>query len=375
MYICVFCISKCNDMNNTQSIFDPSLYDISVGSHKNKAVIWLRFPFDPSLVIALKSVTKGYWSRTQKSWYILDTNKNRELCNLEKKIIGKAAFEKISPENFIELEKYKNRLILKGFSYNTIKTYCNEFAQLLYALKNNPVQFLSKDKLQSYFLYCHKKLNLSENQIHSRMNAVKFYYEKVLHQEKMFFDIPRPKKPQLLPKFLNTEEIKKIFKVTENPKHKLILQLSYGMGLRVSEIVNLKIEDIDSVSKKVRIEKAKGKKDRYVNLPDSILTELRQYYKENRPKKYLFEGQNQEQYSIRSAQNVFRNAMQKAGIHKKIGIHGLRHSYATHLLEFGTDISLIQKLLGHNDIKTTLVYTNVSQKSISNVVSPLDRIK
>ncbi len=102
---------------------------------------------------------------------------------------------------------------------------------------------------------------------------------------------------------------------------------------------------------------------------------MRQYYKENRPKKYLFEGQNQEQYSIRSAQNVFRNAMQKAGIHKKIGIHGLRHSYATHLLEFGTDISLIQKLLGHNDIKTTLVYTNVSQKSISNVVSPLDRIK
>ena len=191
----------------------------------------------------------------------------------------------------------------------------------------------------------------------------------------MFFDIPRPKKPQLLPKFLNTEEIKKIFKVTENSKHKLILKLSYGMGLRVSEIVNLKIEDIDSVSKKVRIEKAKGKKDRYVNLPDSILTELRQYYKENRPKKYLFEGQYQEQYSIRSAQNVFRNAMQKAGIHKKIGIHGLRHSYATHLLEFGTDISLIQKLLGHNDIKTTLVYTNVSQKSISNVVSPLDRIK
>ena len=116
-------IVSLNDMNNTQSIFDPSLYDISVGSHKNKAVIWLRFPFDASLVIALKSVTKAYWSRTQKSWYILDTNKNRELCNLEKKIIGKAAFEKISPENFIELEKYKNRLILKGFSYNTIKTY------------------------------------------------------------------------------------------------------------------------------------------------------------------------------------------------------------------------------------------------------------
>ena len=146
------------------------------------------------------------------------------------------------------------------------------------------------------------------------------------------------------------------------------------MGLRVSEIVNLKIEDIDSVKMKVFIERAKGKKDRYANLPKSILKELRLYYKEHQPKKFLFEGKYGEQYSIRSAQQVFKTAMNKAGIIKTVGIHALRHSYATHLLEYGTDISLIQKLLGHNDIKTTLVYTNVANKQISNIESPLDKI-
>ena len=139
------------------------------------------------------------------------------------------------------------------------------------------------------------------------------------------------------------------------------------MGLRVSEIVNLKIEDIDSVKMKVFIQRAKGKKDRYVNLPKIILQDLRKYYKEYQPKEFLFEGQYGGKYSIRSAQQVFKTAMNKAGIKKTVGIHSLRHSYATHLLEYGTDISLIQKLLGHNDIKTTLVYTNVANKQISNI--------
>ena len=129
---------------------------------------------------------------------------------------------------------------------------------LLYILAAFPVEDLTKEKLQSYFLYCHKELKLSENQIHSRMNAVKFYFEKVLHQDKIFFDIPRPKKPLLLPKALNTEEIKKLIAATDNPKHKLILQLCYGMGLRVSEIVNIKIEHVDSKTMKVLV--ARGKR-------------------------------------------------------------------------------------------------------------------
>ncbi len=140
-----------------------------------------------------------------------------------------------------------------------------------------------------------------------------------------------------------------MFEVTANLKHNTILKLCYGMGLRVSEIVNLKIKDIDSRNMQVFVERGKGKKDRYVNLPQSVLEQLREYYKAYRPRTYLFEGQFGEQYSIRSTQQVFKNALRKAGINKDVGIHSLRHSYATHLLEQGTDIRFIQELLGHNN--------------------------
>jgi site-specific recombinase XerD len=144
------------------------------------------------------------------------------------------------------------------------------------------------------------------------------------------------------------------------------------MGLRVSEIVNLKVTDVDSGNMQVLVERGKGKKDRYANLPESILSDLRAYYKKYRPAKYLFEGQSGGKYSVRSVQSVFTSAMRKAGINKNVGIHGLRHSFATHLLENGTDISFIQQLLGHRDIKTTMIYTKVAQKNLKKIKSPLD---
>lgn len=188
-------------------------------------------------------------------------------------------------------------------------------------------------------------------------------------------EIPRPKKPYTLPKVLSSQDVAKLFEVTTNHKHRLLLKLCYGMGLRVSEIINLKISHIDSHRMQVLIAAAKGKKDRYVTLPDSVLEEMRDYYLAYQPKNYLFEGQYGEQYSVRSAQCVFHNAMHKAHINKPFGIHSLRHSYATHLLEYGTDISLIQQLLGHNNLKTTQIYTHVSQRNLMKVKSPLDSIK
>ncbi|WHF52386.1 tyrosine-type recombinase/integrase [Chryseobacterium gotjawalense] len=361
-------------MENTKPVFDKKFFAPEVAQHKDKNIIWIRFPKDALLIAMLKSVTKPRWSQTQKSWYVTDNSFNRELFGLDQKIVGKEVLLKIHPNNLETFQKFQNQLILKGFSPNTLRVYSIEFAQLLYIIKAFRVEELTKEKLQSYFLYCIKELQLSENQIHSRINAVKFYFEKVLHQDKMFFDIPRPKKPVLLPKALNTTEISKIINITENPKHKLILQLCYGMGLRVSEIVNIKIEHIDSVTMTVLIDRGKGKKDRMVNLPQSVLAELRLYYKAFRPKEYLFEGQFGGRYAIRSAQAVFKAAMNKAGIRKTVGIHSLRHSYATHLLEFGTDISLIQKLMGHRDIKTTLGYTHVADRTVSGVQSPLDKL-
>ncbi len=217
-------------------------------------------------------------------------------------------------------------------------------------------------------------MKLSEATIHSRVNALKFYYEKVLGKQKLFLNIPRPRKAKLLPKSLSTSEIKRMLNTISNKKHKLLLKMCYGMGLRVSELVNIKITDIDSDRMQVLVRRGKGKKDRYAILPDSILEELREYYREYKPTEYLFEGQKGSQYSKRSVQQVFKNAMRKAKINKDIGIHSLRHSYATHLIEQGTDIRFVQDLLGHTSIKTTMIYTHLSDARKRKIKSPLDNL-
>lgn len=287
--------------------------------------------------------------------------------------ISRGVLNRIESVNRGVLLEMNEMLLLKGYSKSTIRTYCIEFAQLLYIIKKRPVRNLDQLDIKRYLVYCHQKLNLSENQIHSRLNAIKFYFEQVLKRDKFFIDIPRPKKPLKLPKALSREEVDRLFSVVSNIKHRIMLKLCYGMGLRVSEVVNLKISNIDSNRMMVLIESAKGKKDRYVPLPSSVLPEMRVYYKRYRPEIYLFEGQNGGMYSVRSAQAIFKNAMKRARINKNIGIHGLRHSYATHLVEYGVDMYMIQKLLGHNDIKTTEIYAKVSRGRIIEIRSPLDR--
>jgi integrase/recombinase XerD len=339
-----------------------------LGEHLGKTVIFIRFDYDLGLYRKIKKLVGAKWSRTKQVWFIPDTSEYRRKYGLP----PKQAISNIDIVNQPAMLKFIETLQLKAYSENTIRTYQNEFAQLLQVIKAKHVDELDAEKLRSYFLYCIKTLKLSENTIHSRLNAVKVYFEQVLHRDKFFFEIPRPKKPSILPKVINVKDIKKLFAVTTNLKHNTMLKICYGLGLRVSEIVNLKITDIDSNNMQVFIERAKGKKDRYANLPESILEQLRDYFREYRPTKYLFEGQYGGQYSIRSAQKVFSDALKKANINKAVGIHGLRHSFATHLLESGTDISFIQQLLGHNDIKTTLRYTHVSKTTLKNIKSPLD---
>jgi integrase/recombinase XerD len=347
-------------------------YEIS--THQNKEVIFMRFGYDSELIAQVKKIAGTRWSQSQKAWYISDTPRNRIKLGLDLRTTTKAMLNNIGEANHDTFLRFIETIQLKFYSPSTLKTYKNEFAQLLYILKNHPADSLSPTRLRAYFLYCIETLKLSENTLHSRINAVKFYYEQVLHRETMFFEIPRPKKPSILPKAIHASDVKRLFEVTTNLKHNTMLKLCYGMGLRVSEIINLKITDIDSKNMQVFIERAKGKKDRYANLPETILIQMRVYFKEYRPKVYLFEGQYGGQYSIRSAQKVFSDNMKKAKINKQVGIHGLRHSFATHLLEAGTDITFIQQLLGHNDIKTTLRYTHISQKNIKKIKSPLDMI-
>jgi site-specific recombinase XerD len=354
--------------------FNPKNYQFALGEHNNKYVIFVNFPYNLLLKNELKAkFPSAQWSMTKKCWYLPDVNAIRnEIGIMPKTEMGKAVVSQIHFVNQGALKKMHEMLLLKAYSPSTIKTYCIEFSQLLYLLKDTPVDSLTPERLRSYFLYC-TKMKLSENLLHSRYNAIKFYFEQVLHRDKFFCDdIPRPKKKSSLPKVISKSDIVKLFAQINNLKHLVMLKLCYGMGLRVSEIVNLKITDIDSNRMLVHIENAKGKKDRYVTLPLSILDDLRKYYKIYRPKIYLFEGQYGGQYSIRSVQSVFKNSMKKAKINKAVGIHGLRHSYATHLMESGTDMVFIQKLLGHNDIKTTEIYAKVSKRQLSSIKSPLD---
>lgn len=354
--------------------FHPEFYSFEPGEEHQKEVIWIGFPYDRQLINHLKTHTKAKWSHHHKKWYVPDNTHYRNLLGLEAKYFSTKQFIKIHSINQQALERYVDLLHLKGYSANTIRTYTNEFIQLLITLKSYPVEKLESPELRSYLLFCVKKLKLSESVIHSRMNALKFFFEQVLHRDKYFFDIPRPKKRSTLPQALSTLDIRKMLLTLKNTKHQLLLKLCYGMGLRVSELVNLRITDIDSDRMQVLIRQGKGKKDRYVILPDSVLEDLRAYYREYKPKDFLFEGQNGGQYSIRSVQQVFKTAMKKARINKKVGVHSLRHSYATHLIEQGTDIRFVQELLGHKDIKTTMIYTHLTDSAKRKIKSPLDNI-
>ena len=338
------------------------------------------------------------YSNTHKSWYMpknkallqelvykikdvaaIDTTKLKiPIAKVANRIVEKTTCVQknlISSNNTKQLELFIQTLILKSYSKATINTYRNEFTVFLQTLKGVNAESLGTQRIKDYLQYCHSILKLSESTIHSRMNALKFYYEQVLYKEKFFWEIPRPKKPYQLPKFFNKEEVASIINATENLKHKTMLMLTYSGGLRVSEAVSLKTYNVDSNRRCIFIENAKGKKDRMVALSPILLVMLREYagkYKIDK-KGYLFEGQTKGNcYSTRSLQLVLSAAKQKANIMKPGGVHALRHSFATHLVDKGTDLGMLQKLLGHNDIKTTLRYIHVSNKDLVNVLSPLD---
>ena len=281
----------------------------------------------------------------------------------------------IQPCNQQATTQMIQQLQLKGYSPSTIRCYVNELIQFLAALKNTPAESLTTERVKNYLQYCLVEIKLKEATLHSRLNALKFYYEQVLGKEKFFFEIPRPKKALQLPKVISEEKIIDGLMAVQNSKHRCLLLLAYSAGMRVSEVVSLQITDINSDRMQIHIKSAKGKKDRMVTLSTTILGLLRKYYLLYKPTTWLFDGQYPgEHISSRCAQQVFKDAYKKLGLPPNCSFHSLRHSFATHLLENGTDITYIQKLLGHNDIKTTLIYTKVSNRDSSKIESPLDKI-
>lgn len=258
----------------------------------------------------------------------------------------------------------------KRYSKHTIKTYCfmlNNF----FKFYNHEISLISRDDILSYLHYLAKK-GYSGSYQNQAVNALKFLVEKVMGRNKSVYYIDRPRKEKRLPEILSQENIKKILINIKNKKHHAMISLIYSAGLRISELLNLEIKDIVSKRKVIKISQSKGNKDRYVSLSEKVLLMLKDYYKKYHPKVWLFGGSGEKQYSTSSVRNIFEKAKSNAGITKKITLHGLRHSYATHMHEKGIDIRVIQGLLGHNIIKTTEIYTHISKKRINNIKSPLD---
>jgi len=268
-------------------------------------------------------------------------------------------------------EEYLQKLELKKYSINTARTYTAMFEGFINHYKEKDIIDLGEIEIRDYVTNKISK-QVSDSQINQIINSIKFYYEVVLGMPNRFYQIERPKKKDRLPVVLSKEEVKSIINCTTNIKHYCILSVIYSSGLRISELLNLKISDIDSSRMMIRVEDSKGGKDRYTLLSESLLKKLRVYYKEYKPTKYLIEGQGGGQYSTTSIGKILKRACEKAKIRKKVITHTLRHSFATHLLEQGTDLRSIQTLLGHYSIATTEIYTHVANTTMKNIKNPLD---
>jgi site-specific recombinase XerD len=264
---------------------------------------------------------------------------------------------------------------LLHYSPQTIRTYHSLLLRFLNAFPKQNLEAINNFSPMQVNLY-HQALQQSGKSftyINQSINAIKFYYTKVLNRLEMgLTEVDRPAKEKKLPKVLSKEEVAAILKAVTNVKHRCLLLLLYSGGLRISEVINLKLTDVQSHRNLLLIRAAKGFKDRTTLLSGKLLGELRLYYQQYKPKVWLFEGQDGGPYSVESIRRVFRAALEKAGIKRAATPHTLRHSFATHLLEQGTDLRYIQELLGHTSSRTTEIYTHITQYGLDKIISPLD---
>lgn len=273
------------------------------------------------------------------------------------------------------LLSFERLLKIENYSEQTIKNYLSSIKLFLEYVEKHKLEKVTDKEISDYLFYASSEKKYSYSSIKQVIASIGYLYTKVLHKEYPQALKIELRKPERLPVVLSAEEVSKIIKVTENIKHKTILILIYSAGLRLGELINLRIMDIDSKAMRIHIRQGKGKKYRYIMLSENALVLLREYYKEYKPEEFLVEGQPGKPYSTQSVQTVFKQALKKAGLRKKATVHSLRHSFATHLLDEGTDIRYIQELLGHKRIETTQIYTHISSYSINKIKSPADKLK
>lgn len=261
---------------------------------------------------------------------------------------------------------------LRNFSSRTQEAYVKSVESLALYYKHSP-ENLTADQIHNYVIYLTSQKELSWSSCNVAVSAFKFLYGQVLKSIDLNIIIPKRKKESRLPQIYSKNELALIFKSVKKLRNRIMLETTYAAGLRVSELVSLKVKDIDSARMMIRVNQGKGKKDRYTLLSEYLLNELRLYWRVYRPSYWLFPRQEGHQHiSIDIVQKIYYKAVELSGVKRKGGIHSLRHSFATHLLESGANLKQIQMLLGHRSIQTTMIYLHVTQKNISSLISPLD---
>lgn len=364
------------------------------GKHQGKEIIEVSFPYDIELIGAIKKMEGRRWSQTLQCWYFdkddfnlrIFFNSLKKLAFIDYSAISennpvhkdeekiKDAGAQINEIQKIALKRMEEHLQLKNYSKNTIKDYVSNFKSFILYYHQRDPRDIQYDDIYHYLLYLVNKRKVSVSCQNQAINAIKYFYEKLEKRERATYYMERPKKPWLLPSVLSEAEVGSILSGTENIKHRAILATIYSAGLRRSELINLKVTDILYDRKQLLIRGGKGKKDRVSLLSQKLTELLAGYFERYKPGTWLFEGPGGAQYSAGSMQKIFRRACEKAGIHRKVSLHALRHSFATHLLEKGTDIRYIQALLGHESIKTTQRYTHITQNGMDHLKSPLDNL-
>jgi integrase/recombinase XerD len=368
--------------------------------HRGEDRLGIFFNKNALLNASIRKISNARWSATHVCWHAPDSDASRQqikesfgkIANItwespvQKMSVTRSAAPKSSghtmksgttllPDTVKYLKEFEYRLKNRRFAQSTIDTYVQSMEVFLRFFAGKPVLDITLNDIvqfnNDYILRNNYSLSY-QNQV---LNAIKKFYTVLYLKSIDINKIERPRGERKLPVVLSLQETEDLLSALDNIKHKAMLVLIYSAGLRRSELLNLHLTDIDSDRMQIHLKQSKGKKDRMVPLSPLALDILREYYKEYKPKTYLFEGQTEGRYSEKSIQAVFKNAKEKAGITKAVTLHSLRHSYATHLLENGINLRYIQEILGHQSPKTTQLYTHVSSESMMRVPSPVEMMK
>ena len=350
-------------------------------------ILRIYFTYNRGLMEAVKQLSLCRWNSSENCWTVpyneQNTDKLREIVSNQGmkyvyEVISKTEGTPRLPkhENYVRCPKeYTEKLKELRYSVNTLNVYTDLFEEFINYYPNKTAQDITEEEIIAFLRYLVNERKISTSYQNQSINSIKFYYERVLGGKRKIYLIERPRKENFLPEVLSEEEVAAILKTITNIKHKALIMTIYSGGLRISELINLKVKDIDSDRMQIRVQQSKGKKDRYTLLSQKTLLILRQYFKEYKPKEWLFEGEGDGEYSQKAIQNILKRAVLKAGIKKRITVHSLRHSFATHLLENGTDLRYIQNLLGHSNSKTTEIYTHITTKGFDQIKNPLDKLE